>query len=207
MKRTRYNGKIKNRKSGRNKRGPKREFTEQQLEDVRSLTRAGARIQELAVYFDVGKSTVDYWLKNYREFRRARDLGKIEAINKVGNSLFEKANGYYVPALYFYKKKVKETEFDTEGNVIREIEYDQLEKEPYMKYFPKDANAAYKWLSINFKDVWADVTKYKHEHSGAIEHQFKKIEELPDHVLSEEDKKWLDSITNKQLMLGDGKSN
>jgi hypothetical protein len=145
------------------------------------IGKLGARNTDLAEYFEVAPSTIDLWLKNNPEFQRAVKRGRLEAALKVSQALFQKAIGCSHPDVHIsnYKGKITIT--------------------PITKHYPPDAFAAHKYLSIIFREVWADVSKHQvsHTHSGEITH--KKIEELSMNDLTDEVKEFLFGLNMKQL--------
>lgn len=184
----------------RRKPGPKREFSEEQLNDVIELVgKMGARTKELALYFNVSISTVEYWLANFNDFRRAYDKGRVQIGLKVARALVHRAQGYSHPAIHFYTKMVKE--YDEEGRVIRE--YSEPGAVPYTKHYPPDANAGYKFLQVMFPEMWTDVQKIQHSHTGEIQH--KHVNEIEVEELSERAQEYLFEVGMKQL--GDGTTN
>ena len=68
----------------------KPEFAEQAY----GLCLAGATNQELADGFDVGRSTIDNWLRKYPEFAQAVRSGRSLADGKVAHGLYARAIGY-----------------------------------------------------------------------------------------------------------------
>src|ERR1700722_9158763 len=68
----------------------KPEFAEQAY----GLCLAGATNQELADGFDVGRSTIDNWLRKYPEFAQAVRSGRSLADGKVASGLYARAIGY-----------------------------------------------------------------------------------------------------------------
>ncbi len=68
------------------------------VKDAQELVgKLGARNVDLADYFEVDPSTIDYWIKNKPEFKRAVRKGRIEAALKVSKALYQTAVGFHVP--------------------------------------------------------------------------------------------------------------
>jgi len=179
--------------------GPKRFFSSTQLDIVEDIVGAlGGRAKELAVYFGVNETTIEYWIKNYPKFQEAWKRGKLKKTLQTAKSLHDMANGYWAPAIHFHDKKVKE--YDESGNTIKE--YNEVEQIPYMKYHPKQYQAAARQLSILSRDIWADpnTVHHQHEHSGEI--NFRNIEEIDVSELSDRAQEMLFEVGMKQI--GDG---
>src|SRR5882762_11137556 len=68
----------------------KPEFAEQAY----GLCLAGATNQELAECFDVGRSTIDNWLRKHPEFALAARRGRGLADGRVAHGLYSRAIGY-----------------------------------------------------------------------------------------------------------------
>ena len=66
------------------------EFAEQ----AHGLCLAGATNQELAECFDVGRSTIDNWLRKHPEFALAVRRGRALADGGVARALHSRAVGY-----------------------------------------------------------------------------------------------------------------
>jgi hypothetical protein len=195
---------ARNRKRKRQKTGPKRSFTDQQLQDVRDLVgKAGYTNKHLAMYFDVDITTIEYWTKNYSDFQDAVKKGRIETVLTTARSLFTKANGY---STTLWKTEMAWTkEYDEQGRLTRE--YQEPMKIPYQKYFPIDANAAYKLLNVLYREEWGDIYKgeIRHTHEGEIQHTHKTLKEIDTSEFSEEVQKMLFEVGMKQI--GEGKNN
>lgn len=141
----------------------------------------GARNVDLAEFFGVCEATIDNWIQRKREFNIAVRKGRLEAQLKVSQALYHKAIGYSHPDVHIsnYKGEITVTDIT--------------------KHYPPDAYAAHKYLTIMFRDVWADVSNMNvnHQHSGEITHR--KIEELSMEDLPEEVKNFIFDLNIKQL--------
>lgn len=158
----------------------------------------GARNSDLAEYFDVHVTTVEYWLRHKPEFKRAVKKGRLESSLKVSQALYHKAIGYSHPDTKYFMQPKKY--FDEDGKLTEET------KEPLAiritKYYPPDTAAAIKYLSIMMREVWAENTtlSHLHKHSGSVD--IKKVEELSMDSLTEEMRELLFNINIKQLSSG-----
>jgi transposase len=148
------------------------------INQMRFLAEKGLTQRELADFFQVGTSTIEYWLRNKEELRTAVKEGRDIADAKVVRSLYEKATGY----------KTKEIKvFQHEGQIISE-EFD--------KQYAPDTGAAAFWLKSRCPEKWSDSYQINHNHSGTVNH---KIEDLPIHELPKEQQELLFQLNLKQL--------
>jgi len=161
----------------------------------------GARTHDLAEYFEVANSTIEYWLRVRPDFARAVRRGRIRAALKVSRALFSRAIGYSHPDVHVLSNRVKV--YDEDGKVIEERTEPLLV--PITKHYPPESWAAHKYLSIMFRDVWADITKMDVEHTHSGEINIKQVEELSMDQLSDEIKELLFALNMKQL--SDAQSN
>lgn len=90
----------------------------------------GATDRDLIVEFHINRTVLSRWMTQYPEFAAACKISREASLAdaRVERSVYEMANGYYVPAVKIMQYK---------GEVI---------KVPYKKYIPKDLNAAKYWL-------------------------------------------------------------
>lgn len=171
-------------------------FQHWMIEDAEELTgKLGARNIDLAVYFEVCDATIDYWIKNKPEFARAVKRGRIEAALKASQALFQKAIGYSHPDIKWFMDHVKT--YDVNGNLIEE--HREPISVPIVKHYPPDTTAAIKYLSIIFRDVWAETARIDHTHTHGGSIDIRKVEELSMDDLSDEVKALLFSVNMKQL--------
>jgi len=180
----------------KNKRGPKRVFTKQQLDEVENLVGMyGARNKELALYFDVAETSIDYWIKNFPEFERVVKRGRVAIGMKVAKALVAKAIGYSHPDTHYTNGKIKTTYPD--GTIEERTE---VIKTPIIKYYPPDGYSANKYLTIMFREMWAENNQVNinHNHSGSITHR--KIEEIKIEELSKEEQDILFNLNIKQIV-------
>ena len=158
--------------------GRKSSYREWMLEDVDELVgKCGARNKDLAEYFGVDETTIDYWIKTIPEFKRTIKKARMKAVLRVSQSLFNRAIGYEHPDTY-----------------ITQYQGDIITKE-FQKKYPPDTAAAIKFLSIMMRDVWADVRKLEFEGNLNVEHSKK----LNMENLSDEEREALFLLNLKQL--------
>lgn len=143
----------------------------------------GARNEDLAMYFGVNVTSIEYWIKNKPDFYDAVTKGRIRAGMVMAKSLYMLGTGFTVPS--------KKIFCNAEGDVTRV---------PYNKYYAPNAFAAHKYLTIMFRHLgWSDNVKHEHHHSGEINHNHRKVEDIPLEELTQEQQDLLFEINMKQL--------
>ena len=80
----------------------------------------GLTNDELAGFFGVNPTTIDYWSQHNKDFQEAQQAGRKDADSKVARALYQRAIGYNAP--------------DTYITVIDK----QVVKEPIIKHYPPD---------------------------------------------------------------------
>jgi len=134
-------------------------YREEYSEQVFKLCLLGASDEQIADFFNIATSTIYVWNKSEPAFLEAKKRGKLEADNKVAESLFNRALGY---------SHKEEKIFCTNGEVT---------KVDTVKKYPPDTVAAIFWLKNRNPEYWRD--KQEIEHSGTI----KNASELTDEDL------------------------
>lgn len=172
----------------RKKTGPKPSYLNHPLSKVEMLAKLGASNGQIAQFYEVDETTIDYWIKNYKDFRDARKRGGIEADLKVAHSLYQRAIGFE----YEETKAVR----SASGDFITEVT---------KKFQIPDVKAIIHWLRIRQRDVWSVVPEMQmnHHHSGKIEHLHNALQNIPVHELSDASRDVLFEITSKQLNNGE----
>lgn len=179
----------------RNKTGPKREFTEEQLRQVDLLAKLGASDKQLALFFEVGIGTVEKWTATHPEFVEARKRGGLTADMKVAQSLYKRATGYS----YIEEEYTAVTDPETGRKLpLNEMAFVKKIK----KIVIPDTKAAIHWLRIRQRQTWSVVDEMLHRHTGKIEHLHRKLQEIPVEELSLDAQKLLFEIAQKQLTVG-----
>jgi hypothetical protein len=174
----------------KHKAGRKGYFQPWMINEARELIgKLGARVQDLAEYFEVDINTVNYWIRTKPEFARAVKRGRLEAALKAAKALFQKAVGFSHPDVQIMQYK---------GNPVIV---------PYIKHYPPDAYAAHKYLTIIFREVWADTAKIEHKHSYSGSIDVRSIESIALNELTKEQQELLFQLNLKQLTAPSERSN
>lgn len=159
------------------------------VEEAKELcSKLGARNKDLAEYFDVKEITIEHWIRHKPDFARAVKRGRFEAGLKVADSLYNRAIGY----------SHRDTKhFQHMGDVI---------SVPTMKHYPPDVGAASRYLSIVFREIWAEqnTVNVNNTYSGSID--VKHINELPIEDLTKQQQDLIFGINMKQLTQGAGQN-
>ena len=130
------------------------EYKPEYCPQAAKLTKLGATDRDLAEFFDVHIRTVQRWAAQHDEFRRAIQLGKDEADEKVERSLFHRAVGYT-----FESEKI----FHNKGEIVRAA---------CLEHVPPDTAAAFIWLKNRKPDAWRDRTETNVNHTLTIPQAF-----------------------------------
>lgn len=161
--------------------GPAGMFKFEYIEEARELVgKLGATREDLGLYFGVHEDTIKNWAHTYPDFNSALRKGRLEACLKASQALFQRAVGCaHLDTQFFIYK----------GEIISKT---------YMKHYPPDASAAHKYLTIMYREVWADnKVTVNHLHSGTVNHR--KIEDIPLHELTSDQQELLFTLNMKQL--------
>ncbi len=179
------------------RRGRKGAYQPWMADDAQELCgKLGARIIDLAEYFNVSPATIDYWITKRPDFERAVKKGRLECMLKMSKALFHRGMGYSHPDVHISQQTIKE--YDENGKLVSSQTKPLMT--PIMKHYPPDTPAAIKYLSILGRELgWSEVSKVNMDvnHSGDI--NIHKVEELSMEDLSEEVKALLFEINLKQL--------
>lgn len=121
------------------------------LKTVKFKAQQGYTEEELAVIFNVQKSTITNWKKQFPQFMASLKEGKLLADVKVEASLYQRANGYSHPDVHIsnYQGDITVT--------------------PIIKHYPPDPTSMIFWLKNRKKDEWRD--KLDVDHSGGVTHE------------------------------------
>lgn len=108
------------------------------VEQAKKLCRLGATNQEMADFFEVGRDTIQHWLRDNEEFKQACKDGKALADAKVAEALYRRALGYKAKAVKHFVDK---------GEIL---------EAHYIEHYPPDTTACIFWLKNRRPDAWRD---------------------------------------------------
>jgi len=119
------------------------------------LCLVGYTDQQLAVFFEVSRSTLNEWRKLYPLFKESIVKGKCIADGNVAEKLYNRATGYNLPEVNIrvIKGKIVETKIS--------------------KHYPPDTTAAIFWLKNRQKDAWRD--RHNIEFENMTDEQLDKV--------------------------------
>lgn len=183
MIRTKFNGHKLRRTR---KTGPKPAYLGRLDEVERIYKLFGPTTKKVAEYFEVGRSTVDYWIANYADFSEARNRGLAYADAKVVDSLYRRALGY----------DAEEREYKVITNT-ETGEQMQLLVRRTIRHVPASEKACMFILSNRHRDEWLTYLSVKH--SGKVDVTHTDVRDLPVEELSRHAREALFEITQKQL--------
>jgi hypothetical protein len=117
-------------------------------EQAAKLCKLGATDAQLADFFEVAISTINLWKVEHAEFSESVKLPKVEADERVEQSLYRRAMGY----------EHDEVDIRVVGG--------EIVKTPIRKYYPPDSTAMIFWLKNRKPADWRD--KQEIEHQGGV---------------------------------------
>lgn len=110
------------------------------------LALLGARDADLAEFWDVAQSTVDYWKEHREGFRDALHRGKRDADARVAKALLDRALGYSVT------ERETTTRTDAKGNIY-------TSEKTTVKHITPDVTAQIFWLCNRWPSLWHNVNR------------------------------------------------
>jgi hypothetical protein len=119
------------------------------------LFEKGCTQREISKILNVSKQTIEYWLRTKKEVQEAKKRGKRELVERVEKSFYELASGYKHKDHVILSNRV--TEYDSEGKPVRS--YTKPLIVPITKYYPPNAFACHKILTIQDRENWMDIQK------------------------------------------------
>ena len=111
--------------------------------EAHKLALLGATDVIIAKEMGISIGTFSLWKKNKREFAIALEKGRTMADADVASSLYKMAMGYWGKETVVHVFKGEE--------IVTTVD----------KYYPPNAWAANKWLSIRQKPLWGDTSKHE----------------------------------------------
>ena len=125
-------------------------FKDEYIELAFNYCLLGATDEDLATFFDVQKSTINNWKKDFPSFLDSIKRGKELADSKVALSLYNRATGAIINTQQAFKVKTS-TIIDGKKVESETIEIVDLKQEQ-----PPDTTAAIFWLKNRKPDKWRD---------------------------------------------------
>lgn len=123
------------------------------LDIIEKLAAKGHTQREIADILGVHLCTIEYWIRTKQDVRQAFHRGEKELVSNVKRSYVSLALGYSHPDTVILTDRV--TEYDEEGKPLRS--YTRPLKVPITKYYPPNAYACHKILTIKDRENWADI--------------------------------------------------
>jgi transcriptional regulator with XRE-family HTH domain len=133
----------------KDKGGRPTKYEESFIEEAYELCLLGCTMEELGEYFEVNKSTISEWKKNYPEFSAAVNDGKLKADRKVARSLYDRAIGCTITKQQIVKLRVGEDEVMEVVDLTIEL--------------PPDIGACKFWLNNRQPLKWKDKREEKED--------------------------------------------
>lgn len=124
-------------------------YKDEYAKQAYKLCLLGSTDKELADFFEVQESTINYWKIHEKEFSESIKKGKIIADAEIAESLYKRAKGYQVDT-------VKVFQFQGDPIIV-----------PVVEEIAPDTGACMAWLKNRQKAKWRD--KQDLELSGDIE--------------------------------------
>lgn len=125
-------------------------FHPRYVEQAEKLYKMGFTDAEFAEFIGASLSSVRMWRAKYPKFRKASEVGKDEADDRVARSFYMRATGYEHPT---------ERIFHNRGEVVRA---------ETLEHVPPDVQAGFLWLKNRRPDEWKDRSE---QHiTGAVAH-------------------------------------
>ena len=166
------------------KTGPKSLFPPGMLRKVTLLAKLGATNKTFAEFFEKDISTIENWIKNAPEFKKAKNKGGIVADMKVIASFFQRAIGYDYTEQQIVQCKGVPVAIDVKKHVISDVKACQM------------------WLANRQRELWAVNTIKDIRVQGNINHNHHDVKDIPDiKTLSKQARKIVFEISQKQLAL------
>jgi len=121
-------------------------FLPDHLEQVRAIAMRGISEETMSQVFDIAKSQINLWKKQYPLFKDAIEDGYTDADSAVLSALYQRAVGY---------QHDEEKIMQWDGEIIRA---------DTVKHYPPDVPAIKLWLTNRQREHWKD--RHHSTHSG-----------------------------------------
>lgn len=125
-------------------------------EQVYKLALLGLKDAEIAKFFCVRESTLNYWKQKYPLFLESLKKGKFDADGEVVKALYNRAIGASIKVEQAIK--VKEVFYNDKGKKYKEKE--KVEVVELTQEVPPDTTACIYWLKNRQPDKWRDKVEH-----------------------------------------------
>ena len=126
-------------------------YTPDHCDEARRACMLGATNEELAALLGVSRSTIQNWIDEHPDFKRAIEEGKVKADAHVAEKLYQRAIGYERPATRFFA--------NPEGDPTRV---------DYTYHHAPDTAAAIFWLRNRRREDWREQVEHRHTTSHEL---------------------------------------
>lgn len=130
-------------------------YKEEYIEQVYKLALLGLKDSEIAKFFGIRESTLNYWKQKYPSFLESLKKGKLDADGEVVKSLYNRAVGAVVTIQQAIK--VKNVTYK-DGKRLKETEDVKLVE--LRQELPPDTTACIYWLKNRQPDKWRDKVEH-----------------------------------------------
>lgn len=139
-----------------NEGGAATKYKDEYADQAYKLCLLGYSDEELAVFFEVSKATINNWKKEHIEFLASVKAGKEIADAEVAVSFHKRAKGYDFDEVTYEKIIVDKDSVDDE----EDIKLDMYKKKVVTKHLPPDGGSALNWLKNRQKEKWRDKIEH-----------------------------------------------
>lgn len=119
----------------------------------------GLSEKQMYEVLDIKVNTWNKWKRDFPDFQKAIDDGRIHANFEVAHALYKRAVGY-----------------ERDENHISVTPKGQVVVTPTKKYFPPDMKAVQMWLTNKSRGLWHVTHHHKVEHAGEIRHRQEQVD-------------------------------
>lgn len=153
--------------------GAKGAFKQEYLQQAELLSKLGATLQQIALFFNKHPDTITKWIKKKPEFREAIKRGGIVADMKAVDSLFKRVTGFTYEEI-----EVNESFMKTPDG--KKTDTKVVNTKRTLKYVIPDVKAIQYWLGNRQREAWTNVNRLEASinHTGQVNHvhEYEKID-------------------------------
>ena len=142
----------------------------------------GATVADLASFFEISQTRMEYWLANIPELRDAYVRGRDECDSrKVESKLFTKTQGYD------YQEIIKERAWFMDPITGLKSPGELVVTKEITKHLPPDTLSIIYWLKNRSKDRWRDAQEHDVSLKGKMTFEINSLIPEPDPAPSKDD--------------------